>query len=63
MESKSSEAARMKEFVEYFAELDRLGISYSIEDMLAKSDELELPIPDYIAKERGLMNWKHGIDA
>lgn len=43
-----------REFLLYFEELDKRGIGYSIDDMIKKANELNLPIPEDIARKRGL---------
>lgn len=43
-----------REFLLYFEELDKQGIGYSIDDMIKKANELNLPIPEEIKRRRGL---------
>jgi len=41
-----SETNRIIEFCEYFEELERNNIGYSLGDLKRKADELGLPVPD-----------------
>jgi len=42
---------KYKEWAEYFDELERRGIGYSLSDMKRKANELGLPIPVSVVKD------------